>query len=473
MAQTFSENNICIIANRSKTWFYDDLVKKMELGKNNVFWIVTGQPWLKVLKEAGYPDSNILYYEVTKTEKETDQSWLAELEQSMSMPIWQLIGTDRFLSKRTNHPDRFLNRVGKSIESFLIDNNIFKCFGETTWSVELLTYYIAKRASIQYLIPHTIRIPSERFAFFTDPFQSNFIRLGTNQHDWDITYLEMIEKMLNDGNIPRPNYWYINNKVPAVHLNYVSKFVRFLSEELFGQARTEYMDYTLLERIKNKTHIILNKYQIAELPFEVNFEATEQNRFALFTLHKQPEASIDVMGGVYTNQLALIEILSKLLPVNCTLLVKEHSNAIGDRGRDFYNSIISMKNVRIVDPWVNSHDLLKQIDIVFSVSGTIGMEASIMGKKAVLFCPTFFTKMPNVYFINDLTSIKKVLAAPCTDQRSELLEFYKDLIINSYEGLIGDPVCSPASMTEGNLELVSIAFKDVLTINQMESVTSG
>jgi len=473
MTLSFSGNKICIVANRSKTWFYDALVKKMGMRPGDIYWIVTGQSWLKVLREAGYPKENIFYYEVLRKEPEADLYWLGQLERSMPMPLWRLIGTDRFLSKRTDHPDYFLSRVGQSIETFLINNDIQYCFGEATWSVELLTFYISKRASIKYLIPHTIRIPSERFAFFTDPFQAEFLQPDQNQHDWERNYHDMVESMLNDAKIPKPNYWYINNKVPAVRLDYITKSFKFLSEELFYHARSEYMDFSLVERIKNKLRMIRYKRQIAGLPFEKNFNRPDKKQYALFTLHKQPEASIDVMGGIYANQLSLIEVLSKTLPINYTLLVKEHSNAIGDRGGNFYNTVLNLGNTRLVDPWVNSHDLLKQVDVVFSVSGTVGMEASLLGKKAVMFCPVFFTKMPNVYFVDNLSSIKEVIDKPLVELRPYILSFYETLIRNSFDGLIGDPVCLPEAMTEENMELVSSAFEKVLSSKISEKVASG
>ena len=127
--------------------------------------------------------------------------------------------------------------------------------------------------------------------------------------------------------------------------------------------------------------MIRNRRQIAGLPFEKVFPAAHGNRYALFTLHKQREASIDVMGGIHTNQQALIEVLSQSLPLHTTLLVKEHSNAIGDRGRDFYSSILARGNVRLVDPWLNIHELLREVDVVFSVSGTVGMEASVLANQ--------------------------------------------------------------------------------------------
>ena len=472
MESASTKSNICILANRHRTWFYDALVKKMGLDHRNVFWIVTGQPWLQALREAGYSDANILYYEVASTEKDAGLDWLAQLELSMSMPIWRLIHTDRFLSQRTTHPDRFLNRVGLEIECFLNRHAISHCFGEATWSVELLTYFISKRAAIQYLIPHTIRIPSERFAFFTDPFQSDYLRPGIHDDDWNSTCRSMVARMVDEGNIPRPHYWYINNEVPAVRLRYVGKFVRFLSEELFHEARTEYMDYSISERVRMKLRMIRNKRQLDELPHKSIIAKPTGSQYALFALHKQPEASVDVMGGIYTNQLALIEVLSKSLPMQYTLLVKEHSNAIGDRGSEFYRTILSLGNVTLVAPSANSHELLKHVDVVFSVSGTIGMEASLLGVKALMFCPTFFTNMPNVYFLEDLSSLHAALDSPLVEHKALLLEFYEELVTNSYNGLIGDPICLPAAMTEENLSLVAVAFKDILAASMRKRVAS-
>jgi len=150
------------------------------------------------------------------------------------------------------------------------------------------------------------------------------------------------------------------------------------------------------------------------------------------------------------------------LPADYLLLVKEHSNAIGDRGRAFYERILPLGNVRLVDPWIDSHSLFDMIDTVFTVSGTVAMETSIAHRRAITFSECFFTKMPGVHFARDITELPELLHREDDISDDKYYAFFETMISNSFDGLIGDPLCFPDAMQEDNLKLVAEAFTTVL-----------
>ena len=462
MEKDFGDIRIGVMANRFKTRFYHAVFEQMGIPRENIFWICTGQPWLKYLTEAGYRRENIYYYEVTGQSEDEDLEWLRQLEQDSDTLIWRIIQSDRLLSKRTRNPAGLLSRVGRDVEKFLLAGGVKVVFGELTWSVELLTYHVARRLGIHYLTPHTIRIPAERFAFFLDPVQRDFLRLGARQADWE-RLRDTISSMVETRKPPKPRWWFLNNRVPRAEVGYIGKFFRYLKGELLDQTRTEYMDYNLGERFANKFRAIRRGRQLKSLPFMKSVESLGNgHRLALYTLHKQPEASVDVMGGLHTDQAALIGDIARSLPADYLLLVKEHSNAIGDRGRAFYERILPLGNVRLVDPWIDSHSLFDMIDTVFTVSGTVAMETSIAHRRAITFSECFFTKMPGVHFARDITELPELLHREDDISDDKYYAFFETMISNSFDGLIGDPLCFPDAMQEDNLKLVAEAFTTVL-----------
>jgi len=262
---------------------------------------------------------------------------------------------------------------------------------------------------------------------------------------------------------PKPSWWFLNNRVPRAEVGYIGKFFRYLKGELLDQTRTEYMDYNLGERIANKFRAIRRGRQLKSLPFMKSVESLgNRHRLALYTLHKQPEASVDVMGGLHTDQAALIGDIARSLPADYLLLVKEHSNAIGDRGRAFYERILPLGNVRLVDPWIDSHSLFDMIDTVFTVSGTVAMESSIARRRAITFSECFFTRMPGVHFARNISELPRLLSRDDDTSDERYQTFFEEMVGNSFDGLIGDPLCFPDAMQEDNLKLVAEAFTTVL-----------
>jgi hypothetical protein len=106
-------------------------------------------------------------------------------------------------------------------------------------------------------------------------------------------------------------------------------------------------------------------------------------RFAFFPLHLEPEASTRVMAPTLPNQLAVIETLTKSLPLDMTLLVKEHPTMFGRRPRRFYQTISRFPRCRLVDPRIPGIELVGKAAITCTISSTAAWEAMLLGRPAL------------------------------------------------------------------------------------------
>lgn len=114
-----------------------------------------------------------------------------------------------------------------------------------------------------------------------------------------------------------------------------------------------------------------------------------------YPLHFQPEASTLVNGIWYSNQIALVENLSKALPLGYTLVVKEHPRGRGTRPLWQYQHLASLHNVQFCD--LPSKEILRQSEMVVTISGSIGLEALAMKKPVLMLGRTFHT-FNSLYF---------------------------------------------------------------------------
>ena len=105
-------------------------------------------------------------------------------------------------------------------------------------------------------------------------------------------------------------------------------------------------------------------------------------RFVLLPLHHQPEATTLVNGIWYSNQISLVEQLSKSLPLGYELVVKEHPRSIGQRPIWQYKHIRGLHNVVISN--LNSKYLCSLSDLVVTVSGSVALEATALAKPVLL-----------------------------------------------------------------------------------------
>jgi hypothetical protein len=127
--------------------------------------------------------------------------------------------------------------------------------------------------------------------------------------------------------------------------------------------------------------------------------------YLYYPLHFQPEATTVPLGGVFDNQLLVLDLLSNNLPINWKIIVKEHpayvyrlSSTEGmklSRNKEYYKEILRKKNVYFVGFKGDSYSLIKYSKAVVTVTGTVAFEALALNRPAVVFGDYIMNDLPN------------------------------------------------------------------------------
>ncbi len=118
--------------------------------------------------------------------------------------------------------------------------------------------------------------------------------------------------------------------------------------------------------------------------------------YAFFPLHYEPELSILVLSPFYFDQLNLIRIIARSLPVHMKLYVKEHPSMIFRRSRKYYKDLLKIPNVRLVPHTIKSFELIKNSKLVTVISSSAGWEACLLKKPLISFGEVFYNALPFV-----------------------------------------------------------------------------
>lgn len=102
--------------------------------------------------------------------------------------------------------------------------------------------------------------------------------------------------------------------------------------------------------------------------------------FAYYPLHYDPEATTMILSPMLTDQVAIVEALSKAIPSNWTLAVKEHRSMMGRRPRTVYEKLRRLPKVELIHPYEDPYPLIRGARLVTTISGTSGIEAMLLGK---------------------------------------------------------------------------------------------
>ncbi|MEC4747767.1 hypothetical protein [Methylomicrobium sp. Wu6] len=447
-----SKINICFVANYYKTYFFHEIATHLQANGIDVCWIVVNRKLRDFLIDK-YGSDAVLY--LSKDDAEQARESVGDFR------LNELVHGDRALRYQVRWAYSFLNNIQQPIYEFLKQHDVRFVFGEITWAHEILIHRVVtscQELKAVYYCPHTIRMPTGRFGFFRDEYQSELVPLPTIKED------------KSEGNLSpiiaeKPDYLALNDmrlqqaRTFSARLSRLKRY--FTMENIDAKDPTLIVNRWLSFRLRAAEEINRELYHLVP---KASFDETLANRnFVFLGLHKQPEASIDVIGRYYENQFYNIVNIWRALPDGWLLLVKEHSNAVGDRSWGFYRKLRQLRNVVLVDEQADSHTIIRRSRAVVTVSGTMAYESALMGIPSLTFGDVFFNQLPGCRKIG-LENLRAggLHCLVHTIDKEANAEFTQWLNEHSAEGCISDPVSNRACMNAENIKQVVDAFIAVI-----------
>jgi len=205
-------------------------------------------------------------------------------------------------------------------------------------------------------------------------------------------------------------------KIKSQFLNLFKKIIRIN----FTNINNEFYFLKILKKkissiIVQKSFKNLKSYYIKQI--KLNHKLPK--KYIYFLLPYQPECTNLPQGGIFHDIFLVISMLSKNIPKDWKILVKEHplqfkndTNLYGFIGRDinFYRRLLQIEKVILVDDLKEDHfNLIDNSKFVALINGTAGWEALIRNKKVIIFGEVFYSHAPNVFRINKSNQIKKII----------------------------------------------------------------
>jgi len=405
-----------------------------------------------------------------KTENECNDI-LSEYEQVGLPTIKSIIFMDQYLR---NAPYlralQYLAETAQKTQAFLQNNNVRIVSSGRDTALQMMTMLVCKKLGIFWGCVTRLKIPKERFGFSPDHHGDSFYKLESNpifNPESTILWLKKYREDITHKPLAKP-------KISGFDIIFThgKKIIPLLLSFLINILKSRKHKY-LIKKIPGQTlKLLLGRYMhflknYIYYRFFLKFDQPNQEPFVLYGLHRQPESSIDVRGAFFDNQLALIKQIVRSTPVSHKIYVKMHFSDVAGQSASFYKTLRSYPGVKIIDPDINSKELVQRASIVVTNAGAMGQEAGYMGRPAIAMSKMFWCSLPTVKFCatpEDLPElIYKMINSPPDDN-------FNDIARNISEYNSNSVPCDPCQsylgidLSKRDLDIMSALYKKLYSL---------
>jgi hypothetical protein len=382
--------------------------------------------------EGSRPGDQILFFSdgIRIQSEKIDADFLSSLEMHGAPTIHNMILSDSVVAKLP-YADALayatflahrLEEVYRTVKPMAVIGDFDSLHGS-------MGYAVAKRLNIPWFALRFSPLPNGYVAFCSDLSPGSVVTLEPGRHErlrgFAAQLLEDFElrrvkaAVYIPPNLLSPSFilWHIPSQFAA----FATTFLRRRQRRLLRYTEAP-GSHSVWSRVREGVRVRKNLLLLRRLEL---LREPPCGRFAFFGLHMQPEASVDVWAPFFSNQIRVVELISRSLPPTHRLLVKPHQSDVSNYSPAYLAALAKFPGVELVSPYADSREFVQRADLVFSIQGTMGQEAALLGKPVIMFGNIIASLFPTASMVGKTTDLPALVRAKLADpppSRSELIE---------------------------------------------------
>jgi hypothetical protein len=384
------------------------------------------------------------YHDHISTKNKNNLTYLQEINKKYNLDLNELAKNDRILNKYNEYFNFSDNEINSILESEcklfenILDEIKPKYFitTETTLQPHHLFYKICKERGIKiFMLNHA---NWKKLCYISEERHKIDDAEKLDQINEKQFSLEEIQKLFDKSRVSKYHKKF-HSEIKKSQIILVKAAIKFL----FSKNDNIKTHYTYFGR--NKFKVLIKEFQDKiKKYFRKKFidkkllNKMNNEKFIYLPLHQEPERSLLIAAPKFSDQIHTIKQISKNLPKNYQLYVKEHPTqgpARNWRKLSFYKEIMKLQNVKLFHPDFDSKSLLKNCDLVISVGGTSSFEAAFFGKPSLIFADLGYKIIPSITKLNSYSEVKQAIVDSLKIQVNpkDVVNYIKILEDNSFE----------------------------------------
>jgi hypothetical protein len=213
------------------------------------------------------------------------------------------------------------------------------------------------------------------------------------------------------------------------HLNkrHPNSFVKTRAGSVENNVTTRFHYYLYRMLAFNKRRVLRKHYE------NMAVEPNLNSKYIYLNLHYQPEKTTSPDAGHFVHQYLIANLLSKSLPDDVELYIKEHpsqfsADLFGEQGRktSYYNDLLKLDNSKLIKMSLDQFDLVDNALAVATCTGEVGWESLVRGIPVLSFGQPWYADCPGCYKVtnyDDLIQAIDLILSQSDPNMSDVLNY--------------------------------------------------
>jgi hypothetical protein len=292
-----------------------------------------------------------------------------------------------------------------------------------------IIYHVSEYHKIQALYPSSA-VFKNRTMFYNgkDGSDKMFtellkIKISNNKFNYNSEVNELFNKVL-ENKTAYDEYEYRNKiRISKSNLLFFLKLPLKLIKLFFNNIYKDFNEYTQLDFLTHKQNYVTLfnlelKAFFSNIWYKKNSSFTFIDNQSIYFMHYQPEATTHGIAPYYTDEINNIVSIAKALPLGMILYVRDHPASGIPRGKKYFKELKYQTNVKLISQDINPITLIKSSRLIFTVSGTVAIEAAILRKPVVVFSNVIHNCLPNVSRVSKIEDLPVLINKLISDSFS-------------------------------------------------------
>lgn len=328
----------------------------------------------------------------------------------------------------------------KSLEIYLKRNEIDLIFCSCISDAFTYgTYLLGKSMGIPFLYPMVARV-SEHL-YLADSLLSGPVCLQKEGPSYEEVETIINETFQNKIQPSYANFEYLMIK-RGISISHFKTLYDLVKIKFSSRSKYIYLSNGILNSLSDFIKRKLSNRELNKVIKYNHIEEIQEMNFIYWPLHFHPEAGTIILGRWIHDQYEILKAISRVLPHNVKLFIKEHRGSSGRRDLGFYKNISELPGVEFVNHAIDTFDMINFSQGVAVITGTAGLEALALNQSVMTFGDVHYNKIKTVVKASDFSKIRssvKELLQNKGHDRQEVIHFFSEVlndtrIVNNFEG---------------------------------------